>query len=108
MLVGRKPLTEEEKQLEAGRIAPMIEWVYGRLAAVPPLEYHALHNLTDLFAADSSLVYLDWHHLVPEGNRLVAEAILDLLVADARGRLRAAGADCKPAVFDIRLWYIDV
>jgi hypothetical protein len=38
----------------------------------------------NLFAGDSSLVYLDWHHMIPDGNRKVAAALLPLLLADAR------------------------
>ncbi len=91
VLVGRKPLTAEEERFKAGeRIRPLIELVYGHLASVGPPEYPFLHNLDDVFESDSSLVYVDWHHLTPEGNRRVAEAIVDRLAANRQGRKEAA------------------
>ncbi len=83
VVVGRKPLTAEEERIKAGeRIAPLVERVTRRLEGAGPPEYRKLYNLVDLFAGDSSLVYLDWHHLTPEGNRRVAEAMVGLLMAD--------------------------
>lgn len=96
LLVGRKPLTNEEAGFKApARVAPMIELVYRRVASVSHQEYGELHNLMDLFDADSSNVYIDWHHLTPEGNHDVASAMLPLLPVDARGRRppRAAPAE---------------
>ncbi len=89
-LVGRKPRTDEEQRLTAGNLGPLIELVDRRVAGVGPPEYPRLHNLVDVFAADSSLMYLDWHHLSPEGNRRVAEAMVGLLMADKQGTSRAA------------------
>jgi hypothetical protein len=91
LLAGQKPRTAEEEGFKsAARVAPMMELVYRRLASVGPPEYPALHNLMDLFASDSSPVYVDWHHLTPEGNRKVAEAMLPLLLADERRRIAGA------------------
>ena len=87
LLVGSKLFTKEEERFKtAARVAPMVERVYRRLAAAGPPEYPALHQLTDLFAGDSSPVYIDWHHLTPEGNKKVAEAMVPLLLTDLRSR----------------------
>jgi hypothetical protein len=91
LLVGQKPRTEEEEGFKnSARVAPMMELVYQLMSSVGPPEYPAFHNLMDLFASDSSPVYVDWHHLTPEGNRKVAEAMLPLLLADERRRIAGA------------------
>ena len=83
VVVGEKPRTDEEKQLRAGRrTETLFEAVTRRLSGIGAPEYRALHSLVNLFARDSALRYLDWHHLTPEGNRIVAEAIVDSVMAD--------------------------
>ncbi|MGH7516530.1 MAG: SGNH/GDSL hydrolase family protein [Gemmatimonadales bacterium] len=87
VLVGRKPLTAEEERFKAGeRFRPLFELVDGHLASVGPPEYPFLHNLVDVFEGDSSPIYVDWHHLTPEGNQRVADAIAVRLAANRQGR----------------------
>jgi lysophospholipase L1-like esterase len=79
-----KPLTSEENAYRTGeRIAPLIEKVIPRVQSMAPTHPH-VHDLTRVFAGLADLVYVDWHHITPEGNRLVAQAMLD--------RLRQSGA----------------
>ena len=85
--VGRKPLTKEEEGFKIGLgVAPLMELVYARLASVGPPEYPSFHNLVNLFDEERSSVYIDWHHLTPEGNRSVAEAMVEVLAPVAKRR----------------------
>lgn len=47
----------------------------------------SLHDIRDLFDDVDSLVYVDWHHLTPEGNDMVAAQMIELL-----GHRTGAGA----------------
>jgi hypothetical protein len=99
VLVGRKPLTQEEERIRAGEgklLTRMVELVQEELASVGPPEYPSLHNLADVFAGDSSLRYLDWHHPTPEGNRIVAEAIADRLQTNRPEQQPAAARGSAP------------
>ncbi|MGH7628822.1 MAG: SGNH/GDSL hydrolase family protein [Gemmatimonadales bacterium] len=78
-LVDPKPLTtEEDRYRRAENIAPLIERVTRRVQSTAPAHPH-FHDLTRVFAGLADLVYLDWHHITPDGNRLVAQAMLDTL-----------------------------
>jgi lysophospholipase L1-like esterase len=74
-LVGRKPLTPEELAMRGKeKIAPLVELVYSRMSCLAA-RYEHLHDLSDVFAGDSALVYLDWNHVNSAGNRVIAGAI---------------------------------
>jgi hypothetical protein len=74
-LVGHKPLAPEEQAMRTQeRIAPLVEFVYSRMSCVAA-RYKHLHDLTDVFANEPALVYLDWNHVNSIGNRDVARAI---------------------------------
>jgi lysophospholipase L1-like esterase len=89
-LVGRKFLTSEEQVMrtEAG-ITPLVELVYSRITCVTGLYGH-LHDLRDVFAGESALVYLDWHHVNATGNRVIAGAIAQTLSQALRQRTRSS------------------
>jgi hypothetical protein len=89
-LVGRKFLTSEEQAMrtEAG-ITPLVQLVYSRISCVTGL-YDHLHDLRDVFAGESALVYLDWHHVNATGNRVIARAIAPTLSQTLRQRTRSA------------------
>jgi len=92
VLVGAKPLTAAERAArDREPIAALTRKVYQRLRNVAP-QIANLHDLTDVFAHDTGLVYLDWHHLTPEGNDSIAHAILRATPAISGGEANRAAA----------------
>jgi lysophospholipase L1-like esterase len=80
-LVGRKPLTPEEQTMRTReRITPLVQFVYSRMSCVAA-RYEHLHDLTNVFAGEPALVYLDWNHVNSTGNRIVARAIAGVIAA---------------------------
>ncbi|HJU64210.1 MAG TPA: SGNH/GDSL hydrolase family protein [Gemmatimonadaceae bacterium] len=77
VLVEAKPLTREEALMrEAGRpgrrvSAELVTDVYARVRAAAG-STERLYYIADIFAGEPRLLYMDWQHLVPEGNELVA------------------------------------
>jgi lysophospholipase L1-like esterase len=90
--IGKKPLTEEERHLHAGMppetrnrdepLRTLLREVYANVgrAAVPG---SGLFDISDVFDTTTALVYLDSHHLTHQGNRLVAERMLELVPTPA-------------------------
>jgi lysophospholipase L1-like esterase len=85
-LIGQKPLTPEEQAMRGKeKITPLVELVYSRMSCLAA-RYEHLHDLSDVFAGDSALVYLDWNHVNSAGNRVIAGAIArTVLPADKPG-----------------------
>jgi hypothetical protein len=88
---GAKPLTEEElRSFHRVRDSEFAARVHARARArlqnVP-----GLYNLIDVFAKESSLVYIDSHHVTPEGNRTLTAAIIER-IRDQLPAERLAGA----------------
>jgi len=52
--------------------------------------------LTGVFDREPSQMYLDWHHLTPEGNRLLAQAMAKVLVDDIVARSTPHEATSAP------------
>lgn len=82
LAVGEKSLTKEERAIK-NRMDPVLGKLaiafYGKVASVgPELEY--FHILADLFDDQSKLIWIDEvGHITPEGNRLVTQAILEVV-----------------------------
>jgi lysophospholipase L1-like esterase len=76
--VGPKPLTTVEAGYRSEPIAPFFETVTPRAQSAARANTR-LHDLTGVFAGQPDLLYVDWHHITPEGNRIVARAIVDTL-----------------------------
>jgi hypothetical protein len=73
---GAKPLNAEERRsLERTRVMDFATRVHQR-ARIRLTGEPGLYSLLDVFANDSGLVYVDSHHLTPEANRTVAQAIV--------------------------------
>jgi hypothetical protein len=85
--VGDKPLTIEEQEMagEMSSLSPtlpaLIAATYNRMAQVIPDETR-LYDLTDVLDAQSGQVWIDFMHITPEGNALVAAAMLDVIAPD--------------------------
>ena len=65
--------------------AELVADVYARVRAAAD-STEDLNYIADIFDGESRLLYLDWQHLVPEGNEIVARRIVDAL--EQRGELR--------------------
>jgi lysophospholipase L1-like esterase len=101
LLVGRKPLSEAERRMkEIERpIGGLIELVDRRLPSIKGPDYRGVHSLVDVFADDSARRYFDWHHLTPAGNRIVANAMADVVVGmlkERAARRMARGGPSHP------------
>ena len=59
--------------------------MYPRVHEIAPCEDH-LNDIADVFDGQTAFLYVDWNHVVPEGNTLVAERMLAVLDERAGGR----------------------
>ena len=80
--VGEKSLTNEEQAIK-NRMDPVLGELamafYGKVASVGP-ELEHFRNLADLFDDQGKLIWIDEvGHITPEGNRLVAQAMLEVI-----------------------------
>ena len=60
-----------------------------------PREDHR-YDISDVFDGQTAFLYVDWNHVVPEGNTLVAERILAVLDERAGGALDASPSKTPP------------
>jgi lysophospholipase L1-like esterase len=72
-----KPLTPDEQPFRRALIGSLSELVAARVSSIRKVDH--LYDLTTVFAGRPELIYLDTHHITPEGNRLVAAAIAKAL-----------------------------
>lgn len=108
LLADGKPLGTEEREFRQREADEGDDWValmqrsYARIAAEAP-HYPHLHVVANVFARDTTVLYSDWAHLNPEGNRriarVIAAALGDSLTARplAASRVRRAGAAARSA-----------
>lgn len=86
MVVGDKPLTPEEKRMAAVVHDPLLSLyrdTWARVAAVagqPP--YTHLHDIARALDAYDTLLYFDHHHLLPEGNAIIAQVMAETIMTD--------------------------
>jgi lysophospholipase L1-like esterase len=92
---GSKPLAREERSLAPSFVGAerLVSAVSRRIAAHAARDPHVTH-LGSVFDSVTTSIYIDAVHLTPDGNRIIARAIRDVLVA--KGLLhpasRAGGA----------------
>ncbi|HJR16684.1 MAG TPA: hypothetical protein VJ808_07505 [Gemmatimonadales bacterium] len=98
-LVGHKPLTREEHAMRAQEgITPLLRLVYSQMSCVAA-RHQQVHDLTDVFAGESALVYLDWNHVNSPGNRVIARAIAQTISrAPTPGHSRAQPSPMTPGL----------
>lgn len=88
LLVGAKPLTDEEQRMIRGLnwvlnldgdLADLFRATYLRVG-IESRRTAGLHDLTDVFADQRSQLWIDtWGHVTPEGNRVVARRIANVI-----------------------------
>jgi len=95
ILIGNKPLSEEEEGMLSGldwvvRLDPILvdlfQGVWDRIQHEVP-RHERLFDLASVFAGVERSIWIDtWGHVTPEGNRLIAAAMAEILVETASGR----------------------
>jgi len=75
--LSAKPRTAEEERMGQGLgpILPLAQAIFDRLPAGMPADPR-FHDLRAVFDQDSTLAYIDFVHLTPDANRIIAERIL--------------------------------
>lgn len=84
----KKPLTDEERITfrNAVRGLPeLFDAVYARVPGIASREAH-VYDISDVFDGQAAFLYVDWNHVVPEGNALVADRMMAVLDERAGGR----------------------
>ncbi len=80
--VGDKPLTVDEDQMIADmdpELYRLFRAVYSQIELRAP-EYENLHSLAQILDQQDSQVWTDYlGHVTPEGNEIIAEAMLDVI-----------------------------
>jgi hypothetical protein len=78
--VGKKPLTPDEVVFRSATAPDMVALAGLFRATYPRVEQDAsregVHSLTDVFDNQRSPIWIDVMHVVPLGNRLVAQRML--------------------------------
>lgn len=81
LAVGEKSLTKEEQAIKNRmdpNLAELAEAFYRNVTSVSP-QLENFHSLADLFDDQGKLIWIDEvGHITPEGNRLVAQAMLEV------------------------------
>jgi hypothetical protein len=80
--ISHKPLKGEEEKLKSG-IDPALDKLYHSVyRAIEPLalEYANLYYMAKIFDEYEPLVWLDDAHVTPEGNRLIAQKMLQVIM----------------------------
>lgn len=81
--VGSKSLTEEEQAIKvqlSNAFIDLASSTYSEVEKVAP-EYENLHFIADVFDHREDSIWADAFHITPVGNRLVADAMLQPLLA---------------------------
>jgi hypothetical protein len=99
---GKKPLTEEEQRIQRGEFPPgdrvelaLLRGLYDQVFALigrAALEGPGFYSLADVFDNVPDQVYLP-QQLTPEGNRLVARRMAELM-GEPRARRISSGPTC--------------
>jgi hypothetical protein len=80
--VGDKSLTGEEQEMK-GRLDPALielyESVYRRVQQIAE-KYEDLYYMAKVFDEYEPLVWIDSAHVIPEGNRLIAQKMLQVIM----------------------------
>ena len=81
--IGEKPLTSEEQEMRRRMDPALVELhgsVYGRVQQLGK-KYKNLYYFGRIFDSLNSGIWIDPFHVIPEGNQLVAQKILDVVTA---------------------------
>lgn len=85
---GEKPLTPEEQRAQrwyaVHGVPELYRAVYDRIRDAAARESN-LYDIADVFEGHPESVYLDWNHVTPEGNAIIAGRMVAVLDQRANG-----------------------
>ncbi len=79
--IGEKQLTTEEQEMRSGvdqARVDLCDAVYRNIELAAP-EYENLYHITDVFDEQDAQIWIDWAHVTPVGNQLIAQEMLDVM-----------------------------
>jgi hypothetical protein len=82
LAIGDKPLTDEEQEMKRGldpALLELYESIYNRVQQAFK-KYENLHYMAKIFDAYEPLVWIDEAHVTPEGNQLIAQAMVQIFM----------------------------
>ena len=85
IFTGDKPLTSDEKIIRREQEArsPGVEKLYqDAVAFADSVDNNRFHVIADTFDSQSQQIWIDFSHVTPEGNRLVAARMLEFIKID--------------------------
>ena len=88
LLVGAKPRTAYEEKVRT-RMQPEVvalTTAVHELIGTEATKRSHLYDLTHGFDAETGELYIDWMHVIPEGNRILARAIAATLIDAGRAK----------------------
>jgi lysophospholipase L1-like esterase len=88
--IGDKSLTAEEQEMKRKMEPALIELygsVYDRVQQVVK-KYENLYYMAKIFDENEPLVWIDYAHVTPEGNRLIAQKMAQLIMDRNHDRIR--------------------
>ena len=83
--IGHKSLTGEEQEMRRqmdSALLELYESVYGHVQQIAG-NYKNLYYMAEIFDGYEPLVWIDAHHPTPEGNRLIAQKMLQAIIERA-------------------------
>jgi lysophospholipase L1-like esterase len=85
--VGEKQLTVEEQEMRASMdpaLVNLVAAVYRKIELAAP-QYENLYYIAQPWEEQRAQVWIDWAHVTPVGNQLIAEEMLDALDSQLAG-----------------------
>lgn len=85
--VGEKQLTREEQEMRSQMdpaLVDLVGVVYRNIELAAP-EYEKLHYIAQPWEEQVSQIWIDWAHVTPVGNQLIAEEMLDAIRSQLAG-----------------------
>jgi lysophospholipase L1-like esterase len=79
--IGKKSLTNEEEQFLSAMTSPRVDFfdvVYKKIER-DSIGYQNLYYIADVFDQKKDQIWIDWEHVTPVGNQLVARSMLDII-----------------------------
>jgi lysophospholipase L1-like esterase len=81
LAVEVKPLTPEEVPLQ-NNLDPALVALYEATYDAVPSDYAKFYDIRDALADERAQIYIDEFHITPDGNRIVADRMLEILRED--------------------------
>ncbi len=80
--VTDKPFTDEEREAAEKmdeKVQEFFRLVYDEIQQIPSQQYEQFYYIADALDGIDSFIYADRYHLTPEGNRVIADAMMEVV-----------------------------